>query len=166
MESASQPTAKTLDPSGLRRFPSSPMRVRLHMQTLKHDLRGNWRGERRTTETLDTPSNSEDCSPDKQPSVDCATLRYRPFSAQSRFLLTPPIIVRNDGDRQRSQSEEDEGRVKAAMERRDEELNNPTGNREGGQVESKSELYGRQQGCEAPVCRPMFKLAIGIRLRF
>lgn len=139
-ESTTRPTAKTWDLSELRQFLNSRVQVRLHVQELKHDLARNLGGERRTAETLDTPSNPEDRSPDKQPSVDHATLRYSPFSTQSRLLLTPPIVVRNDGDRQRSQSKEGEGWVEPAMERRDEELNNPTGNSEGGQVEPESKL--------------------------
>ena len=142
-----------LDLSELRRFPNSRAQVRLNVQTLKHDPAQDWGGGRRTAEALDTPSNSEDRCPDKQPSVNRAILRYSPFSTQSRLLLTPPIVVRNNGDRQCSQSKEEEGRVKTAMEWRDEELNNPTGNREGGQVKSKSKLYSRQQRREAPVCR-------------
>ena len=145
--------AKTLGVSEWRRFQNSRVRVRLHVQKLKYDLTGDLEGERRTTETLNAPSDPKYRSPNKQPSVDHTTLGYIPFSAQSRLLLTPAIVVGNDGEWQRSQREEDKGGVEVAMERRDKELNNPTGNGEGGQVESKSELYGRQKRGKAPVRR-------------
>jgi len=94
---------------------------------------------------LDTPTNPKDRRSDDQPPVDLTTLGYGPFSAESRLLFASPVEVRNSGNGQRSQSEEDESGVEVAMEGSDKELNNSTGDCEGGQMKSKSELHGRQK---------------------
>lgn len=52
------------------------------------------------------------------------------------------------------------------MERHDKELDNSTGICEGGQAESKSELYSCQKRGKAPVSWQIYKVAIRLRLRF
>ena len=115
------------------------------MRTSKPRFTESWEGVRRTAESLDTPSNSEDRGSDEQPSVDHAILRYGPFPAESRLLFTSSIEVRDGSDWQRSQSEEDEGWVEVAVERGDKELDDSAGNCERGQMKPESELYGRQK---------------------
>jgi len=88
--------------------------------------------------SLDAPSYSKDRGSKEQPPVNLTTFGYGPFSTKSRLIFTSSIEVRNGGDWQRPQSEEDESWVEVTVERGYEELNDSTGNREGGKMKAKS----------------------------
>jgi hypothetical protein len=164
-EPATRLTTKMLDFAGWRRFPSSRVRVRLHAKC-QHDFTRDWECGRRTTEALNAPCDSKDCSSDEQPHVNYTTLWYTPFPAKPWFFFSFPIEVGNRGNWQGSQSEEGEGWVEITVERCDEELDHPAGHREGGQVEPKPELCGRQKCGETPVSRQRLEVSIAIRSRF